>query len=240
LPVKLSTTISNIETISNENNRILVREFYEFMKSSGTSDKYQNNNLKTIIAFGRFLEPSISLQSITERDQILAFLDTKIKDSKLDPDKRWITTWNDYLGRIKYFFRWLHNTKNSGQLLRANQFKEDLYIPITEWKTPSFLKIDKKKTKRLSPYLESELREKEDILTIVKYDSYKRNKTALTLLWDLDTRPHEVTLLKIKHVRLKEKYGEGEIPYEAKTGTGPILLTCSFPYVREVRIEVRR
>jgi len=26
---------------------------------------------------------------------------------------------------------------------------------------------------------------------------------------------------------------EGEIPHEAKTGTGPILLTCSFPYVRD-------
>ena len=61
MPVKLSTTVSNIQTIPNENNRILVNEFYEFMKSSGTSDKYQNNNLKTIIAFGRFLEPSVSL-----------------------------------------------------------------------------------------------------------------------------------------------------------------------------------
>jgi integrase/recombinase XerD len=55
----------------------------------------------------------------------------------------------------------------------------------------------------------------------------------LSLLWDLDARNHEVTLLKIKHIRLKEKYGEGEIPHEAKTGTGPILLTCSFPYVRD-------
>lgn len=35
-------------------------------------------------------------------------------------------------------------------------------------------------------------------------------------------------LLKIKHIRLKEKYGEGEIPHEAKTGTGPVLLTMSF------------
>lgn len=203
------------------------------MRSSGTSDKYQNNNLKTIIAFGKFLEPTIFFQTISNRDQIIAFLDTRIKNSQDDPDKRWITTWNDYLGRIKYFFRWLHNTENSGRLLGADQFKDDVYIPITEWETPSFLKIDKKKTKRLSPYLESELWEKEDILTIVKYDNYKRNKAALTLLWDLDARPHEVTLLKIKHVRLKEKYGEGEIPYEAKTGTGPILLTCSFPYVRD-------
>ena len=39
--------------------------------------------------------------------------------------------------------------------------------------------------------------------------------------------------MKIKNIRLKEKYGEGEIPYEAKTGTGPILLTTSFPYVRD-------
>jgi integrase/recombinase XerD len=32
---------------------------------------------------------------------------------------------------------------------------------------------------------------------------------------------------------MREKYIEGEIPYEAKTGTGPILLTSSFPYVRD-------
>jgi hypothetical protein len=49
----------------------------------------------------------------------------------------------------------------------------------------------------------------------------------------LDARNHEVTLLKIKHIRFREKYGEGEIPHEAKTGSGPILLTCSFPYVRD-------
>jgi hypothetical protein len=77
LPVKLSTTVNNIQAIHNEDNRILVKEFYEFMKSSGTSDKYQNNNLKPIIAFGRFLEPSLSFQSVTKRDKIIAFLDTK-------------------------------------------------------------------------------------------------------------------------------------------------------------------
>ncbi|CAN5857638.1 hypothetical protein BH23THE1_BH23THE1_08720 [soil metagenome] len=96
MPVKLSTTVSNIETIPKENNRILVKEFYEFMRSSGTSDKYQNNNLKTIIAFGKFLEPSISFPTITKRDQIIAFLDTKIKNWQTNPDKRWITTWNDW------------------------------------------------------------------------------------------------------------------------------------------------
>jgi integrase/recombinase XerD len=71
------------------------------------------------------------------------------------------------------------------------------------------------------------------LLIIVKHEPYIRNKAALTLFWDLDARNHEVTMLKIKHIRLREKYGEGEVPHEAKTGSGPILLTCSFPYVRD-------
>ena len=99
--------------------------------------------------------------------------------------------------------------------------------------THSFAIIKKRKTKRLSPYLETELWDRDELLSIIKYEPYKRNKAALALLWDLDARPHEVTLLKIKHIRLRERYGEGEIPHEAKTGTGPILLTCSFPYVRD-------
>jgi integrase/recombinase XerD len=67
----------------------------------------------------------------------------------------------------------------------------------------------------------------------VRYEPFIRNKAALTLFWDLDARNHEITLLKIKNIRLKENYGEGDIPYQAKTGSGPILLTCSFPYVRD-------
>jgi integrase/recombinase XerD len=53
------------------------------------------------------------------------------------------------------------------------------------------------------------------------------------MMWDLNGRNHEITMLRIKHIRLKERYGEGEIPHQAKTGSGPILLTFSFPYVRD-------
>ena len=73
--------------------------------------------------------------------------------------------------------------------------------------------------------METEVLERDEILFVLKYEPYIRNKAPLTLFWDLDARNHEVTLLKIKHIRLKERYGEGEIPHEAKTGTGLILLT---------------
>jgi integrase/recombinase XerD len=133
------------------------------------------------------------------------------------------------VSHIKYFFRWLYNTYNNRHF-QNEVIDNTITYPLAydEWKTTDFIQIKKKKTKRLSPYLETELWEREELLCILKYEPSKRNKAALALFWDLNARNHEVTLLKIKHIRLKEKYGEGEIPHEAKTGTGPILLTCSF------------
>jgi hypothetical protein len=147
------------------------------MKRSGTSEKYQNNNLKALIVYSKFLGPSISFYDIKNKNQIISFLDTKIKNSKDDPDKRWITTWNDYLVRIKYFFRWLYNCKD----------KDLDDVPFSDWVTPGFVKIKNKKTKRISPYLENELWEKDDLLTIRKFcriidDQFKMNKEII--LWN--------------------------------------------------------
>jgi integrase/recombinase XerD len=75
----------------------------------------------------------------------------------------------------------------------------------SDWITPSFANIKKKKSKRISPYLESELWKRDEILSIIKYEPHKRNKTALALLWDLNARPHEVALLKIKHILSRMK-----------------------------------
>jgi integrase/recombinase XerD len=224
MPTKLTTTISKIASIPNSVNSELVNDFYEYMKSNGASERHQNNNLKVMIAYAKFLGTDVSFYNVQKKEQIMGFLDTKMKNTEVDPDKKWITTWNHNLHRIKHFFRWLYNHKCK---------KEEERVEQSEWETPSFARIKEKRTKRLSPYSETELWERDEILSIVKYEPYLRNKAALTLFWDLDARNHEITLLKIKHIRLLERYGEGEIPHESKTGTGPILLTCSFPYVRD-------
>ena len=109
----------------------LITRFYEFMKRSGTSESYQKNNLKTIIYYGRFLGNSISFNEVKNKTQIISFLDTKFKTTEEDPDKRWITTCNDYLGRIKYFFRWMHNHLNK-------EFEE---VQFSDWETPGFVTI---------------------------------------------------------------------------------------------------
>lgn len=225
MPVRLSTTLSKLSATANTVNGSLLLELYDYMKKNGSSDSHINNTLKTNSLFAEFLRASQSFYDIDKKNQIISFLDTKMKSQENDPDKRWITTWNDYLGDIKFFFRWLHNWK-----LKDGESKD---VQISEWETPSFVQIKKKKTKRLSPYLESEIWDRDELALIIKYEQFARNKAALALMWDLDARNHEITLLKIKHIRLKEKYGEGEIPHQAKTGSGPILLTFSFPYVRD-------
>ena len=72
--VKLSTTINNIERdVLNPENRQLLVHFSEFMKRISTSERYQNHNLKAIIAYSKFLGPSISFHQIKNKGQIISF-----------------------------------------------------------------------------------------------------------------------------------------------------------------------
>ena len=92
MPVKLSTTISSISSIPNSTNSKLIQEFYGYMKSIGTSENYQNGNLKIIIYFARFLGPTIDSHVIQKKERVISFLDTRIKSLEIDHDKRWIRT----------------------------------------------------------------------------------------------------------------------------------------------------
>ena len=96
--------------------------------------------LKELIPYAEFLGET-SFYEVNKKEQITVFLDTKAKSIESDPDKKWITTWNDYLWRIVYLFRWLHN---------YNLVKErgEEPLSVSDWKTPSFAIIKKKKTKR--------------------------------------------------------------------------------------------
>ena len=80
MTAKLSTTVSQIHTaVANEESRQLILQFFEFVKKIGTSERYQNNNLKAIIAYSRFIGSSISLDQVKCRTHITSFLDSKIK-----------------------------------------------------------------------------------------------------------------------------------------------------------------
>ncbi len=103
MPAKLSTTIDNIKKVPHNENAELLIQFHQFMKNHDASERHQNNNLKAIIAYSNFLGTK-SLKDINKKEDILAFLQTKIKSKEDDPEQKWITTYNDYLHRIKHLF----------------------------------------------------------------------------------------------------------------------------------------
>jgi integrase/recombinase XerD len=193
------------------------------------SDHHINNLLTLLISLDKFLckdGPDIPFFSINSREQILTFLDHQYsqKEAKWvkrehDAEGRYITSFNQNKRLLSVFFRWLFNSYCNNK-------------PEEEWETPPFLKIKTKKPLRESPYDINDIWELDDVLTIVAYEPELRNQAIITLLWDLDARPHEITALRIKDILLNEQYGEGNIPSNTKTGGGPILLTSSFTYVR--------
>jgi hypothetical protein len=85
--VKLSITINDIYTIPNRENQNFVKEFYEFMKNYNTFEKYQNNNLKDIIAIGKFLNVSLSFFIPLLKESKLSNSSYKIKGRASVPYK---------------------------------------------------------------------------------------------------------------------------------------------------------
>ena len=55
MPVKLSSTLNKIDLVENTENRFLVKQYHKFMNSTGASERHQNNNLKVILSYVKYL-----------------------------------------------------------------------------------------------------------------------------------------------------------------------------------------
>jgi hypothetical protein len=73
MPVKLSTTINKIESLSNSVNSKLISELYDYMKKNGLSESHINNTLKTNMLFSEFLGENVSFYDVQRKDQIINF-----------------------------------------------------------------------------------------------------------------------------------------------------------------------
>ena len=136
MPVKLSTTLDNIDKkITNPANREIILGLHEHLRSSETSENYQNGVIKAVLNFCEYVGSDKPLIEVKDKELILNFLESNRKTMDSDPEQKWITTWNDYLWRIKFFFRWLYN------LIQGKNNNLD------EWITPELVNIKKKKTK---------------------------------------------------------------------------------------------
>ena len=144
MPQTLETVLTKVGDIGNSINKDVILEYHRYLISRDTSINYQKDNIKLLHMFAKFIGESNTLYEVNNKETIFAFLDTKRKSKEEDPEQKCITTWNDYLWRLKMFYRWLYNVKIKGVKLQN-------YNAISNWITPDVVNINKKKTKRLSP-----------------------------------------------------------------------------------------
>jgi hypothetical protein len=88
MPAKLTTTASKIAQIPNKTNSAIIEEFNTYMKARGSSEQHQNNNLKTIIAYANFLGSDTTFFDVQQKNQIIVFLDKKVKNPQNKIQKR--------------------------------------------------------------------------------------------------------------------------------------------------------
>lgn len=196
MPAKLSTTLKKLDLVSVEN-RIILEDFHEYMICKNLRSEHHIANLLTLlISLDKFYGP-IPFTSINTKEQILRFLDHqylkgegqgKWVKRERDAEGRYVTTFNQNKRLLSVFYRWLFNRNKSDD----------------DWETPSFLKIKAKKSLRDSPYGVNDIWQLDEVLTIVSYEPELRNQAIITLLWDLDARPHEITALRVKDIILNE------------------------------------
>ena len=140
---------------------MLINEFHKYVETSGILELHQNNSLKMVIAFAFLIEKDVTFYDIQQQRPnyfIFAYKNKKTKNKILT--KKWITTWNYNLVHLKRFFRWLYNHHTSKSIYEQKEHND---ISESEWVTPSFINIKKRRTKRLSLYSESEIWERDEL-----------------------------------------------------------------------------
>lgn len=225
---RLDLTVARLhEEVKHVVTHDLLQEFYEFMRTNKKSETMQDNHLKTLMMYVNWLgkeHPDKSLFDVDKKELVIDFLNTKRKSIDDDPDEKWLRTWNDYLDRIKYFYRWMHNVK-----LKA----EPDQVPYEEWETPDFVAIKHQKITRDSPYAISETWELDEWLFVTKYEADLERRAAELAAWDINSRNHELCLIRRKDLIWKEKYAQGQISDKAKTGSGPFYLIVAYAACRD-------
>jgi integrase len=96
--------------------------------------------------------------------------------------------------------------------------------------------IQKLRRKEKSIYKPTDLWTSEDDAVLLKYCPSKRMKCFHMMAKDTSCRPHELLKLRIKDVTFKitpDKYQYAELMVNGKTGSRPLVLIDSIPYVKD-------
>jgi hypothetical protein len=189
------------------------------MKSEvNPSDHYRRDAIVILYRLSKFHNNKPFKDST--RADVIAFLDRFRKSESIDPLHKWIGTYNIYREHLLRFFKWLH----SPDIEPKKRAKPSVVDNIPELKR-----------KERSIYRPSDLWTQQDDLLFLKYCPSKRERCYHAISRDLSARPHEILKLKIKDLSFKMVGSSQyvEVVVNGKTGTRPIPLINSIPYLKD-------
>jgi hypothetical protein len=158
-----------------------------------------------------------SLKQLERKD----VLDSLRKSEIADPLHKWIGCCNLYGVHLTRFFKWLYSPDIE---------------PDKRPKPPVVINIQQLKRKEKSIYKPTDMWTPQDDLLFLKYCPSKRMKCFHMMAKDTSCRPHELLKLRIKDVTFKitsEKYQYTELLVNGRTGSRPLVLIDSIPYLKD-------
>jgi integrase/recombinase XerD len=215
LPASFSRSL---RIISEENAATIIDYIAAVRIEVNLSDHYRKDLIEILSRFARSTGNK-HFKDVTRND-IISFLDSFRKIDTADPLHKWIGTYNIYRMHLLRFFKWLY----SPDIEPSKRLKPTLVENIP--------KIRRKET---SIYKPSDLWTQQDDLLFLKYCPSKREKCYHTISRDLSCRPHEILRLKIRDIAFKTvgSHQYVEVVVNGKTGTRPIPLINSIPYLKD-------
>jgi integrase len=184
------------------------------------SCNYRRDAIVILYNLSTFFNNNKSFKEITRGD-LLSFLDSHRKPDDVDPLHKWIGTYNTYRIHLMRFFKWL------------------FYPDIEQKKRPKpsvIENIPQLKRKEKSIYKPTDMWTVEDDSLFLKYCPNPRDRCYHAISRDSAARPHELLKLRIKDVVFKltpDRKQYAEILVNGKTGTRPVPLIDSIPYIKD-------
>jgi integrase/recombinase XerD len=217
----LSNRVLLSPSIIGKQNALTICNYISSLRSEiNPSNHYRNDTIILLCDLSIFFGNAKSFKEIT-RDELLSFLDRYRKPEDIDPLHKWIGTYNLYRIQLMRFFKWL-------------------YYPNVEQKNrpkPSVIEnISQLKRKEKSIYKPTDMWTTEEDSLFLKYCPNPRDRCYHAMSRDSAARPHELLKLRIKDVVFKltpDKKQYAEILVNGKTGSRPIPLIDSIPYIKD-------
>jgi integrase len=202
---------TNIETI--------VKYIAAIKSEVNLSDNYRKDLIALLSRFSKYND-NRPFSDLTRSD-VIAFLDTYRKTETQDPMHKWIGTYNLFRVYLLRFFKWLY------------------YPDIEPRKRPKPSVVENLpnlRRKENSIYKPTDLWTRQDDLLFLKYCPSSRDRLYHSLSRDTSCRPDEILKLKIRDITFKiagNNYQYAEALVNGKTGSRPILLIDSIPYLKD-------